>query len=54
MIDTSQRFQTSTVNMKQIIAEKRNLEKIIEDKNKEIEALNLRIEKMYGLHKRDL
>ena len=54
MIDTSQRFQTSTVNMKQIIAEKRNLEGIIENKNKEIQALNFRIEKMLGLHKRDL
>ena len=35
-------------------AEKRALESQIANKNREIEALNLRIEKMLGFHKREV
>jgi len=34
--------------------EKRNLEKQIMNKNKEIETLNLRIQKLEGFHKREV
>jgi hypothetical protein len=37
-----------------MIAEKRELEVQIANKNQEIEALNLRIEKMTGFHKREI
>lgn len=37
-----------------MIAEKRDLELQIANKNREIEALNLRIEKMTGFHKREV
>jgi len=40
--------------MKQMMTEKRNLEKTIDNKNKEIEALNLKVQQMLGLHKRDI
>lgn len=40
--------------MKQIMNEKRSLEGQIQNKNKEIEALNLKVQQMQGLHKRDI
>lgn len=40
--------------MKQIMAEKRTLEGHISAKNKEIEALNLKVQQMLGLHKHDI
>lgn len=40
--------------MKQMMAEKRSLEKTIDNKNKEIESLNLKVQQMLGLHKRDI
>jgi hypothetical protein len=39
--------------MKQIMADKRNLESHFDAKNKEIEVLNIKIQQMLGLHKRD-
>jgi hypothetical protein len=40
--------------MKQVMNEKRTLESHIANKNKEIEALNLKVQQMHGLHKRDI
>ena len=40
--------------MKQVMAEKRHLETQILNKNKEIESLNLKVQQMLGLHKRDI
>jgi len=40
--------------MKQIMQEKRTLEGQLSIKNKEIESLNLKIQQMIGLHKRDI
>lgn len=37
-----------------MVNEKRNLEKQIENKNKEIEALNLKVQKMEGFNKREV
>ena len=36
------------------MAEKRNLQSKIEYKNKEIEVLNLKVQEMLGLHKREI
>lgn len=38
--------------MKQLMEERRNLENTIARKNKEIEALNLKVQQMQGFHKR--
>jgi predicted nucleic acid-binding Zn-ribbon protein len=38
--------------MKQLMNEKRNLENTINNKNKEIENLNLKVQQMTGFHKR--
>lgn len=38
--------------MKQLMNEKRNLENTINNKNKEIENLNLKVQKMTGFHDR--
>lgn len=38
--------------MKQLMEEKRNLQKTIERKSKEIEELNLKVQQMQGFHKR--
>jgi FtsZ-binding cell division protein ZapB len=40
--------------MKQIMAEKRTLEGHLAAKNREIEALNLKVQQMLGLHRRDI
>lgn len=53
-IEHNQLLQTRNLNMKQIMAEKRNLENQIQSKNREIEALNLKVQQMQGLHKRDI
>lgn len=42
------------MNIKELVNEKRNLEKQIENKNKEIEALNLKVQKMEGFNKREV
>ena len=51
-IEHIQTVQSKAVDAKKMMAEKRQLETQIANKNKEIEALNLRIEKMTGFHKR--
>ena len=53
-ISHNQQVQKQTLNFKEIINEKRNLEKQIENKNKEIDALNLKVQKMEGFHKREV
>lgn len=53
-IEHTQTLQAKAIDMKQMMAEKRSLESQIANKNKEIEALNLRIEKMMGFHKREV
>lgn len=53
-ISHNQLLQTRNLDMKQIMAEKRTLEGHIAAKNKEIEALNLKVQQMLGLHKRDI
>lgn len=40
--------------MKQIMQDKRTLEGQLSIKNKEIEAQNLKIQQMLGLHKKDI
>ena len=40
--------------MKQLMQEKRTLEGQLSIKNKEIESLNMKIQQMLGLHKRDI
>lgn len=45
-IEHNTKFQNSNQTQKQLVLEKRNLEKQIENKNKEIETLNLRIQKL--------
>lgn len=47
-------MQLKAVDTKKMIAEKRMLEVQITNKNREIEALNLRIEKMVGFHRREV
>ena len=47
-------IQQHTIDVKSIMAEKRSLEKQIENKNKEIEALNLKVQKMEGFHSREV
>lgn len=47
-------MQQKNVNTKELMAEKRNLEKQIENKNKEIETLNLRLQKVEGFHKNEV
>lgn len=53
-ISHNKTVQQHTLDFKTIMEEKRNLEKQIDNKNKEIEALNLRIEKMLGLQAREV
>lgn len=53
-ISHNQQIQQRNLNQKQLIEEKRMLEKQIENKNKEIEALNLKVQKMEGFHKREI
>lgn len=47
-------LQARNLDMKQIMNEKRTLEGQISSKNKEIESLNLKVQQMLGLHKRDM
>ena len=51
-IEHTQLLQTRNLNMKQLMNEKRNLENTINNKNKEIENLNLKVQQMTGFHKR--
>ena len=53
-ISHNQLLQTRNLDMKQIMAEKRTLEGHIAAKNKEIESLNLKVQQMLGLHRRDI
>jgi predicted nucleic acid-binding Zn-ribbon protein len=53
-ISHNQLLQTRNLDMKQIMAEKRTLEGHLAAKNREIEALNLKVQQMLGLHKRDI
>lgn len=53
-IEHNQLLQTRNINMKQLMTEKRNLENTINGKNKEIEALNLKVQQMLGFHKREI
>jgi chromosome segregation ATPase len=53
-ISHNQLLQTRNIDMKQIMAEKRTLEGHIAAKNREIEALNLKVQQMLGLHRRDM
>ena len=46
--------QKQNLSQKQLMNEKRSLEKQLHDKNKEIEALNLRIEKQTAYHQREV
>jgi hypothetical protein len=52
-ISHNQLLQSRNLDMKQIMAEKRTLEGQIQSKNKEIEALNLKVQQMLALHKHD-
>lgn len=51
-ISHTQLLQNRSINMKQLMEEKRNLEKTISRKSKEIEDLNLKVQQMQGFHKR--
>ena len=51
-IEHNQQLQSRNINMKQLMTEKRNLENTITNKNKEIETLNLKVQKMTGFHDR--
>lgn len=53
-ISHNQQLQQRNLNQKELINEKRNLEKQIENKNKEIDSLNLKVQKMEGFHKREI
>jgi hypothetical protein len=53
-IEHGSKLKRHNTSINNIMLEKRNLENQIKNKNKEIEELNLRIEKMNGYHKRDL
>jgi DNA repair exonuclease SbcCD ATPase subunit len=53
-IEHGSKLKSHNISLSSIMLEKRNLENQIKNKNKEIEELNLRIEKMNGYHKRDL
>lgn len=53
-ISHNQLLQTRNLDYKQIMNEKRTLEGQIQSKNKEIETLNLKVQQMLGLHKRDI
>ncbi len=53
-ISHNNQIQQRNVNQKELMLEKRNLEKQIENKNKEIEALNLKVQKLEGFHKREI
>lgn len=46
--------QKQNLSAKELMNEKRILEKQIENKNKEIETLNLRIQKLEGFQKREV
>ena len=51
-ISHTQLLQNRSINMKQLMEERRNLENTIARKNKEIEALNTKVQQMQGFHKR--
>lgn len=53
-ISHNQQVQKQVLSHKELMNEKRNLEKQIDNKNKEIDALNLRINKMEGFNKREV
>jgi chromosome segregation ATPase len=53
-IEHNQLLERRHLNEKQMMAEKRNLEGKINSKNKELETLNLKIQQMLGLHKREV
>lgn len=53
-ISHNNQIQQRNVNQKELIIEKRNLEKQIENKNREIEALNLKVQKLEGFNKREV
>jgi septal ring factor EnvC (AmiA/AmiB activator) len=53
-IEHNSKLKRQNTNIQGIVNEKRSLENQIKSKNKEIEELNLRIQKMEGYHKRDL
>ena len=53
-ISTNNLMQKQSMTHKELMNEKRSLEKQIENKNKEIEALNLKIQKMEGFQKREV
>ena len=53
-IEHNSLMQDKANDTKKLMNEKRTLETQINNKNKEIEALNLRIEKMMGYHKREI
>lgn len=53
-IEHNSKLKRQNTSIQGIVTEKRSLENQIKNKNKEIEELNLRIQKMDGYHKRDL
>lgn len=53
-IEHNTKFQNSNQTQKSLMLEKRNLQKQIENKNKEIETLNLRIQKLEGYQRREV
>lgn len=53
-IDHSAKTKKQHTSFEEKIAEKRTLEAQIVNKNKEIEALNLRIQKMQGHHEKQI
>lgn len=53
-ISHNQQVQRQVISHKELMQEKRQLEKQIENKNKEIEALSLKLEKMRGFHAREV
>lgn len=53
-IEHNSKLKRQNTSIQSIVGEKRSLENQIKNKNKEIEELNLRIQKMEGYHKRDL
>lgn len=53
-ISHNNQIQQRNVSQKEVIMEKRNLEKTIENKNKEIEVLNLRLQKLERLQVREV
>ena len=53
-IEHNSKLKRQNTSIQSIVTEKRTLENQIKNKNKEIEELNLRIQKMEGYHKRDI